>query len=140
MIPGSENLINQYGIIGLAAFLAADKLVYAFLRKKDKSERGIRVETFNAAATATTNAINAMSKAIVDLNKKFEGVDFRRMEIEIQWLKETHGATDKTGRLLWYDNSGQLKESLDDLKNQIGILTSAIRTLDGKIERVVSAR
>ena len=124
--------MTQWGIAGLALFMVLDKLLYAVLRKKDKTERGATVESLQTLIAASNESIKAMSAAIVSLTKHFEGVDFRRMEMEIHWLKETHAATDPSGRLRWYDQSGELKETMDELKNEI-------RTLGNKIERLVSS-
>ena len=124
MIPGSEQLASQYGIAGLAVLILIDKLAYIVLRKKDKTERGERVENLVASSQAAAKSIESMSKALVDLNKKFEGVNFRRMELEVNWLKETHAATDPSGTLRLYDKSSELKETLKNIEDKLGRLLS----------------
>ncbi len=156
--PITQTFIQQYGILGLAAFLFGDKLLYFFMKKRssqvsDQTTQNIASNTI--AAAATTKAIESMSKAIIELNKKFEGVRFQRMAEEVHWLKETHAAVDpQTGALRWYDKTGELKDALKDLREQIGDLSSAIRDegtvvkklrgtveiLDGKVDKILSIR
>lgn len=142
--PGTQSLIQNYGLLGLIFFLFGDKILYALTRRKNTQ-----------VTDQTTQSIAAMSQALINLNRRFEGVNFQRMGEEVHWLKETHSSVDPTtGTLRFYDKTGELKEAIKDLREEISELSSAIRAetttakklkesvgaLDEKMEKIISVR